>query len=82
MGQRELVATRRLRRRHHQSLACSERLTMAYTSKASGWSRPLLPDHAELAASEQAERDAARARRSLRRAMSARFDNLALEGTV
>ena len=53
-----------------RSLAGSERLTMPYTSKASGRSRPLLPDHAELAASgsEQAERDAARARRSIRRA--------------
>jgi hypothetical protein len=43
------------------SPAGSERLTTACAS--SGWSRPLLPDHAELAASEQAERDAARARR-------------------
>jgi hypothetical protein len=35
------------------SLAGSKRLTTAYTS--SGWSRPLLPDHAELAVSEQAQ---------------------------
>ncbi len=52
----------------------SERLTTACAS--SGWSRPLLPDHAELAASEQAERDAARARRGgkpIRRVLSARF---------
>jgi hypothetical protein len=44
----------------------------------SGWSRPLLPDHAELAASEQAERDAARARRGgrppIRQDLSSQFD--------
>ncbi len=42
------------------SLACSARLTMAYTIK--GWSRPLLLDHVELAASEQAQCYAARER--------------------
>ena len=59
------------------SPAGSERLTTACAS--SGWSRPLLPDHAELAASEQAERDAARARRGgkpIRRVLSARFDKM------
>ena len=38
-----------------------------------GWSRPLLPDHGELAASEQAQLEAARARRGwrpIRRALS------------
>jgi hypothetical protein len=55
----------------------SERLTTACAS--SGWCRPLLPDHAELAASEQEERDAARARRGgkpIRRVLSARFDKM------
>jgi hypothetical protein len=59
------------------SPAGSERLTTA--RGCSGWSRPLLPDHAELAASEQAERDAARARRGgkpIRRVLSARFDKM------
>jgi hypothetical protein len=59
------------------SPAGSERLTTACAS--SGWSRPLLPDHAELAASEHAERDAARARRGgkpIRRVLSARFDKM------
>jgi hypothetical protein len=59
------------------SPAGSERLTTA--RECSGWSRPLLPDHAELAASEQAERDAARARRGgkpIRRVLSARFDKM------
>ncbi len=60
-------------------LACSdssEQLT-ATACANSGWSRPLLPDHAELAASEQAESDAARARRGgkpIRQVLSARFD--------
>ena len=43
----------------------------------SGWSRPLLPDHAELAALKQRQLDAARARRGWRpisRALSSRFD--------
>ena len=43
----------------------------------SGWSRPLLPDHAELAALEQRQLEAARARRGWRpisRALSSRFD--------
>ena len=43
----------------------------------SGWSRPMLPDHADLAATEQAQREAARARRGgrlIRRALSAHFD--------
>jgi hypothetical protein len=56
----------------------AERLTTAACA-SSGWSRPLLPDHAELAASEQAERDAARARRGdkpIRRVQSARFDKM------
>jgi hypothetical protein len=35
-----------------------------YSSK--GWSRPVLPDHGELAASDQAQIDAARARRGWR----------------
>jgi len=42
-----------------------------------GWSRPLLPDHAELAASEQAQLEAARARRGwrpIRRALTSQFD--------
>jgi hypothetical protein len=42
-----------------------------------GWLRPLLPNHAELAASEQAQRDAARARRSgrpIRRVLSSQFN--------
>ena len=59
------------------SPAGSERLMAACAS--SGWSRPLLPDHAELAASEQVERDAARARRGgkpIRRVLSARFDKM------
>ncbi len=53
-----------------------------YETTSSGWSRPLLPDHAELAASEQAERDAARARRCgkpirlVLTLLSARFDKM------
>ena len=42
-----------------------------------GWSRPLLPDHGELAASEQAQLEAARARRGwrpIRRALTSRFN--------
>ena len=42
-----------------------------------GWSRPLLPDHGELAASEQAQLEAARARRGwrpIRRALSSQFN--------
>jgi hypothetical protein len=59
------------------SPACSERLTTACAS--SGWSRPLLPDHAELAASEQAEHDAAGARlggKPICRVLSARIDKM------
>jgi hypothetical protein len=59
------------------SLTGSERLTTV--CKSSGWSLPLLPNHAELAASEQAERDAARARRGgkpISRVLSARFDKM------
>jgi hypothetical protein len=37
------------------SPAGSERLTVTTACASSGWSRPLLPDHAELAASEQAD---------------------------
>ncbi len=44
-----------------RSLAGSELLATANTIK--GWSLPLLPDHVELTASEQAQRYAARARR-------------------
>ena len=46
-----------------------------YSSK--GWSRPMLPDHGELAASEQAQMDAARARRGWRpisRALTSQFE--------
>ena len=46
-------------------------------ASSSGWSRPMLPDHADLAATEQAQREAARARRGrrlIRRALSAHFD--------
>ena len=42
-----------------------------------GWSRPLLPDHGELAASEQAQLEAARARRGwrpIRRALTLQFN--------
>ena len=42
-----------------------------------GWSRPVLPDHAELAASEQAQLEAARARRGwrpIRRVLTLHFD--------
>ena len=42
-----------------------------------GWSRPLLPDHGELAASEQAQLEAARARRGwrpIRRALTSQFN--------
>jgi hypothetical protein len=62
-------------------LACSEQLTTTNTIK--GWSRPLLPDHAELAASEQAQHFAARARRSgkpIRQALIARFDKVTHPG--
>jgi hypothetical protein len=42
-----------------------------------GWSRPLLPDHGELAASAQAQLEAARARRGwrpIRRVLTSQFD--------
>ena len=42
-----------------------------------GWSRPVLPDHGELAASEQAQLEAARARRGwrpIRRALTSQFN--------
>ena len=42
-----------------------------------GWSRPLLPDHGELAALEQAQLEAARARRGwrpIRRALTSQFN--------
>ena len=60
--------------------SCCVRVTTAERWPAnnhSGWSRPLLPDHAELAALEQRQIDAARARRGWRpisRALSSRFD--------
>ena len=50
---------------------------MAVKWRNEGWSRPLLPDHAELAASEQAQLEAARARRGwrpIRRALTSQFD--------
>ncbi len=45
-----------------RSLAGPIQLTAVLFS-CKGWSLPLLPDHAELAAAEQAQREAARARR-------------------
>ncbi len=61
------------------SLNGSKRLTTACTS--SEWSLPLLPDHAELGASEQAERDAPRATwrregKPIHWALSAWFDKM------
>jgi hypothetical protein len=49
----------------------------AVRCSGTGWSRPLLPDHAELAAEEQAQREAARARRGgrpIRRALTSQFN--------
>jgi len=50
---------------------------VAVKGRNEGWSRPLLPDHAELAASEQAQLEEARARRGwrpIRRALTSQFD--------
>ena len=57
-------------------LAGPSQLT-AVRSSGKGWSRPLLPDHAELAAAEEAQRDAARAKRGgwpIRRALTSQFN--------
>jgi hypothetical protein len=56
----------------------------AVRCSGTGWSRPLLPDHAELAAEEQAQREAARARRGgrpIRRALTSQFVYLSVCGS-
>ena len=53
------------------------KLTTSIDQPNEGWSRPLLPDHGEVAASEQAQLDAARARcgwRPISRALTSQFE--------
>ena len=77
-----LVPLRRRRRRPHPYTAltddiCSVAAAAAHALPGQGWSLPMHPDHAELAAQEQARREAARESRGGRLILRSRHSRAA-----